>query len=181
MRGRITILIRLGRLFCLAFVLSCSNPDTSNTLPRDVAITLERTACFGPCPTYKVTIENRTVVFEGYENVRVKGEAKDQISVETLRALVSEFDKISYFSLRDTYLGPEDGCPGEATDMPSANTSFRVNGRRKSVSHYLGCSGSELVFTVYPPELANLEDRIDELVGTEKWIGAPGDRPLPRD
>ena len=51
------------------------------------------------------------------------------------------------------------------TDMPSAKTSISLNGRSKSVSHYYGCRGPEII-----PALTALERKIDEIAGTEKWI-----------
>jgi hypothetical protein len=51
------------------------------------------------------------------------------------------------------------------TDMPSANTSIRLNGKAKGVDHYHGCGVKGVL-----PKLTALEDRIDAVVGTQKWI-----------
>ena len=142
-----------------------------NEIPKDMIVTLERTACFGACPVYKLTITaDGTVTFEGYENVAMKGIVKDRISEETLRQLLSEFEKVAYFSLRDTYDGSEDGCARHATDMPSAKTSIQINGRNKAVSHYLGCLMQGDEFRIYPQELVRLENKIDEIVESKRWI-----------
>ena len=48
-----------------------TNP-TENVF-SDLVITLERTACHGTCPIYKLTIEgNGTVIYEGQDFVQVK-------------------------------------------------------------------------------------------------------------
>ena len=66
----------------------------------DVIITLERTACFGTCPIYKLTISgDGKVVYEGEKFVNVLGTQTDEISQEKVKELVDEFDKIGYFSL----------------------------------------------------------------------------------
>ena len=133
---------------------------------RNDLITLERGACFGPCPIYQVTIaSDGTVTFAGRNYVKTKGTATAQIKSEDFNQLVSEFEKLNYFSLRDQYVNTSDGCNGFMTDMPSVKTSISLNGRSKSVSHYYGCRGPEIISA-----LTALERKIDEIAGTEKWI-----------
>ena len=129
-------------------------------------ITLERTVCFGTCPSYQVTIaRDGTVSFEGRDFVKTKGTARAHINPEDFNKLVNEFEKIKYFALDDKYESGSPGCPNAATDSPSARTSIRMNGKSKSVSHYYGCRDSEVL-----KALTALERKIDEIAGTEKWI-----------
>lgn len=129
-------------------------------------ITLERTVCFGACPSYKVIItRDGTVTYEGRRFVKTAGTVTAQISPDKFQELVGEFEKIKYFSLRDRYSQRADGCTTFMTDMPSANTSLSLNGKIKSVAHYFGCRGPEIL-----PGLAALENKIDEVAGSEKWI-----------
>jgi len=83
--------------------------------------------------------------------------------------LIEELEEAKYFSLKDSYETKEDGCPEVWTDYPATFTSIRVNGKSKSISHYHGCQGGEGSF-VYPNSLTELESRIDEIVGTKRWI-----------
>ncbi len=130
------------------------------------SITLERGACFGACPIYKVTVtSDGTVNFEGRQYTRTKGAAKGHISVQDFRRLVAEFERINYFSLPDRYAPGTPVCPQVITDMPSADTSLRLNGKTKGVAHYHGCSSSAAL-----AKLTALEDKIDEVAGTAKWI-----------
>ena len=132
----------------------------------DDSITLERTACFGTCPMYKVTItSDGTVSFDGKRFTKTTGIAKGKISAHDFRQLVSEFEKINYFSLPDSYAPGTPVCPERITDMPSAYTSIRLNGKTKSVSHYYGCGTSGAL-----EKLTALEKKIDEVAGTQKWI-----------
>jgi acetamidase/formamidase len=132
----------------------------------DDAITLERTACFGTCPIYKLTIaSDGTVTFDGRRFTKTIGVAKGQISAQDFRRLVAEFQRIDYFSLPDNYAPGTPVCPQMITDMPSADTSLRLNGKAKSVSHYHGCGNSGAL-----AKLTALENKIDEVAGTEKWI-----------
>src|SRR3984893_251893 len=53
-------------------------------------VTLERTVCFGNCPSYQVTIaQDGTVNFEGLDFVKTKGTAREQINPEDFNKLVN--------------------------------------------------------------------------------------------
>ena len=149
-------------------------------VPSDTLITLERTGCYGSCPSYTLTISaDGSVVFNAKaywveENkarrVKESGVILSKVSREQLLQLTSEFEKANYFSLRDFYKEANE-CPGGiATDSPTVYTSFQINGRRKAISHYYGCVGEAGIFSIYPPELVNLETRVDEIVNTEQWM-----------
>ena len=132
----------------------------------DDQITLARSACFGTCPVYQLTIKSDgRVTFEGKRFTKTTGIANGTISSRDFRSLVNEFEKINYFSLADAYTPGTKECPQRITDLPSADTSIRLNGKTKSVAHYHGC-GTEGVLG----KLTALEDRIDEVAGTQKWI-----------
>ena len=57
----------------------------------------------------------------------------------------------------------EPGCERFATDLPSVVTEVRTDGRTKRVEHDYGCTGA-------PAKLADLERRIDEVIGVKRWI-----------
>ncbi|HBB94821.1 MAG TPA: acetamidase [Blastocatellia bacterium] len=133
---------------------------------NDDTITLERTVCFGTCPAYRVTISSDgAVTFEGRQYTKTKGTGSGHISTADFRKLVSEFEKIDYFSLPDRYAPGTKECPRVVTDMPSADTSIRLKGKSKSVAHYYGCGNSGVL-----GKLTALETKIDEVTGTQKWI-----------
>jgi hypothetical protein len=168
---QINRLIVFAALFsALAFAQTNSRFQTvearAQTIPPDTLITLERTACYGTCPIYKITISaGGTVVFEGRRFVKKVGTVKSAVSQEQLRELLAAFEKINYFELRDRYEQPEDGCKQWATDNPSAITSVTINGKSKSVTHYHGCGGIEVL-----AELRKLEQAIDNAVNSAQWI-----------
>lgn len=125
---------------------------------KDLVITLERTACFGACPVYELTVYgNGTVVYEGDRFVTEVGIRTTIISEEKVQRLVSEFQGIDYFALSDSY---EDVM---VTDLPSAITSITIQGRTKRVRHYHGDLRA-------PQELTKLENRIDEIVNSSQWL-----------
>lgn len=168
--------MRLVRIFSvIMFLVGCGNGPAhlspqQQPIPADTLIMLKRSACFGTCPDYRLTVSaDGGVIFEGREFVKVKGVTKGTISLEKVRQLIAQFDSAKYFSLNDKYETEKDGCPEVWTDNPSVVTSIRINGKSKSVSHYHGCQEGRGT-SVYPKGLTDLENQIDEIVGTKRWI-----------
>jgi hypothetical protein len=163
---------KLVLLLCLGITLLAQEHTrilAQQPVPADTLITLRRPDCFLTCPDYLVSISaDGTVTFEGYANVRVKGRVQSQISREKVQMLVTAFLKAKYFSLRDEYVWQKDGCRKVWPDSSSATTSILVNGKSKSVEHYLGCHRNGK--TSYPEALTKLERMIDEIANTSQWI-----------
>jgi (2Fe-2S) ferredoxin len=153
----ITILIAL-----MLIAVGCTPPQTPTPSDlKEVVITLERTECFGTCPVYSLTVYGYgAVIYEGIRFAQVQGTIQTTISEDKIIQLVSEFQKIDYFSLRDSYE------ERNATDMPSALTSLTIDGRKKTIRHYHGDFSA-------PKELTELEDKIDEIIDTDQWIKSP--------
>jgi hypothetical protein len=152
-----------GLVFNRSAVLSKSKPGQ---VPPDTLITLERTPCYGTCPSYKLTISaDGSVVFEGLRFVKKIGAAQSKISQDDVKNLIEKFDEIEYFKLRNRYQDPNDGCDEYVTDNPSANTSIRLNGKSKSVRHYYGCRGPQVL-----EALTKLEEAIDIAANTAQWL-----------
>jgi hypothetical protein len=145
--------LAVGIAFVVVFSMFLPAPGFSGDL-EDVTISLERTPCFGFCPDYTVAVfGNGTVVYEGRNFVAVEGVQKGQITQDDVRDLVDEFYSTGFFNMRDRY-------EQSVTDLPSQTTTITIDGNTKSVYRY----GSE------PERLAMLEDRIDEIAQTEKWV-----------
>jgi hypothetical protein len=122
---------------------------------------MERTICFGPCPSYKLSIfENGKVMFIGREFVGHKGEATREMSQENLEALVQ---KIRDSHFMDIPSSPD--CETRYTDHPSVFLTIELDDERNSITHYLGCKGFQ-----YEDELYELEEAIDSLSGAKRWI-----------
>jgi hypothetical protein len=129
------------------------------------AVALERTACFGRCPVYQISVSPDGVVsYEGKAHVRHLGPATGQISVEQVSFLVSELEKGGYFSFAPRYTPGDSACGRYATDSPAVITSVQSGGRAKRIEHDYGCSSA-------PGALVVLERRIDEVLGSSRWTG----------
>jgi hypothetical protein len=168
--------VAVSIVVALALILSApAGASQAQFSDGSSSITLERTSCFGPCPTYKVTIHgDGTVEYEGFTNVRVVGKATSRIRSRVVDELRAEFERIGFWGLRKEYTSIDfgDGTGLMVSDRPTAITSFSSGGRTKTVSDYLGA----------PQALRDLEKRIDAEAGTKRWVAvdAPTVRELVR-
>jgi hypothetical protein len=125
----------------------------------DLAITMERTACHGTCPIYKLTIEgNGDVIYEGQDFVQVKGKQTASLGPAQIQDLVSAFEQAKFVTLTDY-------THEDATDSPSVITSITRNGKTKTINHYYGDSSA-------PQALFDLESKIDEITNSKQWTGS---------
>jgi len=145
---------------------------TDNPVPDDIdyenaEITLERTACFGPCPVYTVTVYGSgQVIYEGDRYVGVTGEAEFEVDQASVRELVDAFYAMRFFDLEDDY---NDIFGMRLTDMPNYYISISVDGQYKRIHDYYGS----------PPGLRDLEDFIDEVANTAQWVESEEPIPYP--
>lgn len=121
-------------------------------------ITLERTTCFGSCPSYKVTVSGSgEVTWEGGRGVAVPGKHHSTISREAVQELVDQVRASRMLDALDKY---EAGW----TDNPTYTLTLDVNGIHKQVVDYIG------LIVGMPTSIRDLEEAIDRTAGTEKWI-----------
>jgi hypothetical protein len=136
-------------------------------------LTLERSEC-GLCSVYKVTVYgDGRVEYRGFRFVE-KSSARDILPEEQLDVLVAAVNDARYFSLRNSYRTERDGCPAVVTDHSSVFTSVTVGGSTKRIHHYLGCrerAAADGLGRSYPPRLTELEEKIDRVVNTARWVG----------
>jgi uncharacterized protein DUF6438 len=125
-------------------------------------IVLERTPCFGTCPVYTLSVlSSGEVEFAGTNHVKAKGIQTGRISPEDFARLVKKIDEIDFFNLRSRYDGKNpDGSGTTVTDLPTKKTSVTRGGETKTVENYFRG----------PPGLSELENLIDELAKSAKWI-----------
>ncbi|MGI8883099.1 MAG: DUF6438 domain-containing protein [Pyrinomonadaceae bacterium] len=152
-------------------------------IPKDTLITLERNPGYWgkvgseSCPFYKLTIfaEGKVKLevkeYKEYKEVTNKI-IKSKIKKEQVKQIISEFEKIDFYSIKSTFEDKENirgECPQYAYDASSAFISIAVNGKTKQVEHYDGCRGTESL-----SKLTNLENKIDEAVNIKQWVDCYG-------
>ena len=140
-------------LLCLSAAAMLSACSTDNYQPYATrglnteplgerqTVTLERTACFGFCPVYKATVDDRDIlVFEGERFVTEEGAVSKRLPKGTFKELL-RIARAHDFTAYDAAYPNEDGsnCPMRATDMPTVIVSYDAGRLDHSVSLYQGC------------------------------------------
>jgi hypothetical protein len=135
----------------------------SDTDLATLVIHFERTACYGDCPAYKLTIYgDGRIEYEGIKNVKLVGRKQGDLANAELTHLVSQFNRADFFKINQ-YSEKSCSCT-LCTDMPTAIIEIKVRGMSHRVEHYYGCRCA-------PKMLWDLEATIDKIANTERWTG----------
>lgn len=128
----------------------------------DIEIDLERTACFGSCPIYTLELYgDGTVVFKGKSFVE-RGLHVVHVPPSRVRDLARGLERAGFFTLSwNRHCGK-----GRATDLPSAISTLRIDGHKRTIDHYRGDQCAPVV-------LDRWEQRIDKVGGTSRWLETP--------
>ncbi|MEJ0059984.1 MAG: DUF6438 domain-containing protein [Terricaulis sp.] len=162
------ILFALGAL-CLSACATAPTPEPTPTPTPSAerSITLSRTRCFGFCPDYSVTVQgDGTVIYQGRNFVRVTGEQRATAAPEDVASLFAMVERANFYALRDEYRA-------NISDIPSFTVTVVDGARRKSVLDY----GGESVGM--PHAVRELQDAIDRVAGTQRWVPGGGRTPKP--
>lgn len=138
------------------------NSFTRTDSVADTLVKMERTTCYGTCPSYTLRIlEDGKVIFNGRKFVDHKGMAEREMSQKNLKQLIQEIYDSKFMEI------PSDPkCESRYTDMPSVFLTIALDGEQNSVTHYHGCKGFR-----YEEKLYHLEEAIDRLANAGQWIG----------
>jgi len=150
-----------------------SSPSLAEHEPQEeVCIELDRSECFGSCPSYSVTIEgNGRVTFVGRNYVSEVGRREAQISREAVRDLLRAFEAVRFFELEDSYRQ-------QVTCLSWETITLYVGKRAKRVQNYglrrrFGVQVNEIKDWQVQESLFALADSIDAAARTELWIKPP--------
>jgi hypothetical protein len=125
-----------------------------------VDITLSRSICYGRCPVYEVSVSTRGIVFDGEAFVAAKGRNTATVDPRAVRELAKKFVAADFYSMRGEYRAT-------VTDNPTYTLSIAIDGRKKQVVDYVG------QWVGMPAAIVDLEDDVDALARTERWIKGP--------
>ena len=143
-------------------------------------IELTRSACYGSCPDYKVSIDGAgNVVFSTREapadpvsgvhrefssgpGVLVGGVHRAKIDRATLDALIAQFRDAHFFGLKKEYFY-------SVTDNPTQVVRFASGPSEMTVTDYVGTAAG------LPPAAKALEQAIDDAAGTARWVSGNGE------
>ncbi|HEY3756752.1 MAG TPA: DUF6438 domain-containing protein [Opitutaceae bacterium] len=122
--------------------------------PEPLWVSLRRTECLGPCPSYKVTVyRDGRVEFVGYNHVAQAGKHEKRIAPEKFRLLWKRIHQVRFWRMADRYTS-------DWTDHPHQIVTVRTETSEKSVDDYI--SG--------PKALKDLENFVDQVAGTSEWV-----------
>jgi hypothetical protein len=141
-------------------------PAVEESAPPDTVITLQRGGCEKRCAVYKVIIfADGSLIYDGEYYVRKDGVVRDKIDVKAVNELINAFKAIDYFNLKDQYgYKNDEGCESMLEDAPIAITSIVIGGKGKCVIHHHRC------VSPVAEQLTQLEDKIDKIARTVRWI-----------
>jgi ankyrin repeat protein len=122
-----------------------------------VTITLQRTGCFGSCPSYTVTVSTDGIVFDGRGFVVASGRHTDRVDVDEVRNLARSFVAADFYSMASSYRSA-------VTDNPTYVLSITIDGHMKKVEDYVGS------WEGMPAVITELEDEVDTFGRTQRWI-----------
>ena len=134
--------------YLLVFILffsSCFDLTKQKELqgPK-IIISLEKTACFGRCPVFKIIIYNNgEALYNGRKFVKKVGEYDLKVSKREIDKILSKAKKIGFNNLKNEY-------SERITDLPT--TYIMIN--NKKIKDYYGA----------PSKLKDLEKMIENIV-----------------
>jgi hypothetical protein len=152
-------------------------PAAEQQKPMRFRVTLERTACLGNCPVYKVTIHgNGKVDWEGIDNVAAIGhlDSRTIVSRATLEKLARQIDDAKFFDRNqfgEIETGPVCSTAGNTTTCSfsahfcSDTTHARITVSRNGRTHEIDNDHCDP-----KPGVDELEDTIDQIAGTAELI-----------
>lgn len=128
-----------------------------------LVFTLERTACYGACPAYKVSIAgDGTVSYDGISSVALTGHHTAHIESSVVTGLLDRFRAANFLSALPSYTG-------HWTDNPTQTLTLSINGQTKKVVDYVGVNDG------LPWGIHELEGAVDEAADTSRWVKGKGD------
>jgi hypothetical protein len=170
-------LLQLG--FAAAFLAACSTEGYTPyaatpgapTNPRKEydQFTLQRTACFGFCPVYKVSVDERDIlIFEGERFVTEAGGAvSKRLPKGSFKKLIEIARAHEFEAFDETYPNADgSNCPQQATDLPSASVTIEAGRLTHAVRLYQGCFGFDGRERFDEMLLA-----MDTVLDIDDWIG----------
>ena len=146
-----------------------TEPSGGDTLGDSIA--LERTRCFGSCPTYRVRLARDGSVHFESRNPQDSGRvAEDRVPPDAVLRLLQDVAALHLDSLPAELMGVTPYCPLVRTDSPHAIiTWYRAQGVQR-VNDYHGCtverdqSGRQVL-----RRLRAFEQAVDSVAGVSRW------------
>jgi hypothetical protein len=157
-------------LFLTLILLLVSPIQSSPMGSKDIGdvVILERTSCFGNCPSYVVQIQaDGSVSYDGRSSVKTKGKKMFHIDRQKFVDLLKQAESFHFFDLDSKYVCVKNkaGQWVTVTDFPTTFITVRTGDRSKRIELYVGG----------PKELWRFAKEIDDVTGMNEIAGqGPG-------
>jgi hypothetical protein len=126
--------------------------QTEEIASENFYMRIERTPCFGACPTDILVIQNRELTYEGIRHVDRQGKYTATLTEAQFDALRQKFDALNFFEFEDKY-------DAGVSDLPSTIIEVNINDSTKQViNRYMG-----------PRELKSFEIWVFSYVDKLSW------------
>lgn len=120
-------------------------------VPSDFKLELTRTACFGQCPAYSLSVNAEGVVeWQGELFVERKGKYAGKVSRSAVSSLYKRIQQSGFQQMKDNYDNPG------ISDLPSTIIALEADGKRKKVVCRYDC----------PPEFQTLFKQLEAGIDT---------------
>ena len=154
--------------FLMGCLLAALTTYATESLGADEAeessITLERTLCYGKCPSYRMTVySSGAYAWEGRKYVSRLGKHQGRINRKVFEDAMKLLQDYRYLEFKDNY-ADYTGCTSMSTDSPSAIIEVKGPVGPKRIKHYHGCEGF-----ARQSELFELEKKLDEALNTKRF------------
>ncbi|MCE3007478.1 MAG: DUF6438 domain-containing protein [Bacteroidetes bacterium] len=90
---------------CAALLsMGCRETQKSATIPPDFQLTVQRTACYGSCPVYTLSIDHSGKArYDGLAYTRLAGKWEKNLTNEQMNRLVQLMKEANFFSYEAEY------------------------------------------------------------------------------
>jgi len=158
----------------IALVLIAPKAARAQASPNDPdSLVLERTACLGTCPVYRLSLRrDGSVVFEDRPTSSEVRRATGTSLPGGWAHLLKQIERVRFFDLPEEIIQDRGLCSVAITDAPSGILSVFHRGSVKRVKHYHGCAVEIDPWTVAPTlrELSLLAAAVDSVGRVNVWL-----------
>ncbi len=134
------------------------------------SLVLERSACFGSCPAYRLSVTRAGVVAFASRNHDDSTRAAGEVAPAAFAALVEQARRAGFHALPARLRGDAAFCPSYRTDAPTVRLAIHGPGTTHAVEDYHGCvapAGDPAAASL--AALRALERAVDSVAGADRW------------
>lgn len=154
--------------------VSGSTTPSPEAIARDPSpadfIKLTKTACFGTCPVFDLTLYgDGRVLFHGGRYTKQSGQKIVQYGTGRFLDALAELEMRGFKDFDSRY--DRETCKIWATDHPTVIVEVRAAGQTKSVTWYRGCRGID-----DRAKLQRMVDALDRVLEVDRFVGSEAER-----